>query len=81
MEQARHGAFIFTGVIIDGVLDLARTRARMPDQPDDYFVKPDDVAGMVATLVAQPRSAWTFELEARPFGETWSLASGCASRG
>ncbi|CAN5123614.1 SDR family NAD(P)-dependent oxidoreductase [soil metagenome] len=58
-------------VIIDGVVDLARTRARMPDKPDDFFVKPDEVAGMVAMLVAQPRSTWTFELEARPFGETW----------
>lgn len=58
-------------IIIDGVVDLARTRARMPDKPASFFVKPDDVAGTAAMLVAQPRSAWTFELEARPFGETW----------
>jgi NAD(P)-dependent dehydrogenase (short-subunit alcohol dehydrogenase family) len=58
-------------IVIDGVVDLSRTRARMPDKPDDFFVKPDDVAGTAAMLVAQPRSAWTFELEARPFGETW----------
>jgi NAD(P)-dependent dehydrogenase (short-subunit alcohol dehydrogenase family) len=58
-------------IIIDGVVDLARTRARMPDKPDSFFVKPDDVASTAAMLVAQPRSAWTFELEARPFGETW----------
>lgn len=58
-------------IIIDGAVDLARTRARMPDKPDSFFVKPDDVAGTAAMLVAQPRSAWTFELEARPFGETW----------
>jgi NAD(P)-dependent dehydrogenase (short-subunit alcohol dehydrogenase family) len=58
-------------IVIDGVVDLARTRARMPDKPDEFFVKPDDVAATAAMLVAQPRSAWTFELEARPFGETW----------
>jgi NAD(P)-dependent dehydrogenase (short-subunit alcohol dehydrogenase family) len=58
-------------IIIDGVVDLARTRARMPDKPDAFFVNPDDVATTAAMLVAQPRSAWTFELEARPFGETW----------
>lgn len=58
-------------IIIDGVVDLARTRARMPDKPDAFFVQPDDVAATAAMLVAQPRSAWTFELEARPFGETW----------
>jgi NAD(P)-dependent dehydrogenase (short-subunit alcohol dehydrogenase family) len=58
-------------IVIDGADDLPRTRARMPDKPDEFFVKPDDVAGTAAMLVAQPRSAWTFELEARPFGETW----------
>jgi NAD(P)-dependent dehydrogenase (short-subunit alcohol dehydrogenase family) len=58
-------------IVIDGVIDLPRTRQRMPDKPDAFFVKPDDVAATAAFLVAQPRSAWTFELEARPFGETW----------
>ncbi len=58
-------------VIIDGVVDLERTRKAMPTKPDDFFVKPDDVASLVAAVVAQPKSAWTFELEARPFGETW----------
>jgi NAD(P)-dependent dehydrogenase (short-subunit alcohol dehydrogenase family) len=58
-------------IVIDGVVDLPRTRQRLPDKPDAFFVKPDDVAATAAFLVAQPRSAWTFELEARPFGETW----------
>jgi NAD(P)-dependent dehydrogenase (short-subunit alcohol dehydrogenase family) len=58
-------------IVIDGVVDLPRTRARMPDKPDSFFVAPDDVANTAAFLVAQPRSAWTFELEARPFGESW----------
>lgn len=58
-------------IIIDGVVDLPRTRAHMPDKPDSFFVAPDDVADTAAFLVAQPRSTWTFELEARPFGETW----------
>jgi NAD(P)-dependent dehydrogenase (short-subunit alcohol dehydrogenase family) len=58
-------------IVIDGVVDLPRTRQRMPDKPDAFFVKPDDVAATAAFLVAQPRSAWTFELEARPFGENW----------
>jgi NAD(P)-dependent dehydrogenase (short-subunit alcohol dehydrogenase family) len=58
-------------IVIDGVVDLPRIRQRLPDKPDAFFVKPDDVAATAAFLVAQPRSAWTFELEARPFGETW----------
>jgi NAD(P)-dependent dehydrogenase (short-subunit alcohol dehydrogenase family) len=57
-------------IIIDGVVDLPRTRAAM-NKPDEFFVKPDDVAATAAWLTAQPRSAWAFEVEARPFGEKW----------
>jgi NAD(P)-dependent dehydrogenase (short-subunit alcohol dehydrogenase family) len=58
-------------VVIDGVVDLPRTRERMPDKPDAFFVRPDDVAATVLSVVAQSRSAWSFEVEARPFGERW----------
>ena len=58
-------------IIIDGVIDLERTRKRMPDKPDDFFLKPDDIAATAYWLTEQPRSAWAFEVEARPFGEKW----------
>ena len=58
-------------VILDGVVDLARTRKMMPDKPDSFFVKPEELAESVFQLTAQKRSVWSFELEARPFGETW----------
>jgi NAD(P)-dependent dehydrogenase (short-subunit alcohol dehydrogenase family) len=58
-------------VMIDGVVDLPRTRQRMPDKPDAFFVRPTDVAAAVASIVRQPRSAWSFEVEVRPFGEAW----------
>lgn len=58
-------------VIIDGVVDLPRTRAMMPNAPDEFFVKPDGVADTVLHLVQQDRAAWSFEVEARPFGEKW----------
>lgn len=58
-------------VIIDGVVDLPATRARMPDKPDDFFVQPDAIAATVLSITRQPRSAWSFEVEARPSGETW----------
>jgi NAD(P)-dependent dehydrogenase (short-subunit alcohol dehydrogenase family) len=58
-------------VIIDGVVDLPATRKRMPDRPDAFFVKPDDVADNVFRLTQQKRSAWSFEVDARPFGENW----------
>jgi NAD(P)-dependent dehydrogenase (short-subunit alcohol dehydrogenase family) len=58
-------------VIVDGVVDLPRTRALLKDKPDDFFVAPDDLADTAFHLTAQPRSAWSFEVEARPFKETW----------
>jgi NAD(P)-dependent dehydrogenase (short-subunit alcohol dehydrogenase family) len=58
-------------IIIDGVIDLARTRERMPDKPDDFFLKPADIADTAFWLTEQHRSAWSFEVEARPFGEKW----------
>jgi NAD(P)-dependent dehydrogenase (short-subunit alcohol dehydrogenase family) len=58
-------------VVIDGVVDLPRTRAMLKDKPDDFFVAPDDLADTAFQLTTQPRSAWSFEVEARPFKETW----------
>lgn len=58
-------------VIIDGVIDLPKTRERMPDKPDDFFVKPADVANTVFWLNQQPSSAWSFEIEIRPYREVW----------
>ena len=58
-------------VIVDGVIDMPRTRAFMKDRPDDFFLQPDDIADTVFHLVQQPASAWTFELDLRPFGEKW----------
>ena len=58
-------------IVVDGAVDTPRARERMTDKRDDFFIKPDGVAAIAADLVAQDRSAWSFEVEARPFGETW----------
>ena len=58
-------------IIIDGVIDIPSTRARMKDKPDTFFLKPADIAETAFHLTAQAPSAWSFEVEARPFGETW----------
>jgi NAD(P)-dependent dehydrogenase (short-subunit alcohol dehydrogenase family) len=58
-------------IILDGIVDLESTRKRMSDKPDDFFLKPADLAATASWLAAQPRSAWAFEVEARPFGEKW----------
>jgi NAD(P)-dependent dehydrogenase (short-subunit alcohol dehydrogenase family) len=58
-------------IIVDGVVDLPRSRAFMPDKPDDFFIAPDAVADTAFRLTEQHRSAWSFEVEARPFKESW----------
>ncbi|MEQ8184406.1 SDR family NAD(P)-dependent oxidoreductase [Marinobacter salarius] len=58
-------------VVIDGVVDLPRSRKALADKPDDFFVKPAAVADAVWNLCQQHPSAWTFELDIRPFGESW----------
>jgi NAD(P)-dependent dehydrogenase (short-subunit alcohol dehydrogenase family) len=58
-------------IVVDGVVDLPATRAWLKDKPDSFFIRPDDVAFTALHLVRQPRSAWSFEVEARPFGESW----------
>jgi len=58
-------------VIIDAVIDMPFARRRWPDQPDDFFADPADLAAEIYHLAHQPRSARTFVLELRPFGETW----------
>jgi NAD(P)-dependent dehydrogenase (short-subunit alcohol dehydrogenase family) len=58
-------------VIIDGIIDIPMTRERMPDKPDAFFIKPSEVANTVYWLTQQDPSAWSFEIEVRPFAEHW----------
>jgi NAD(P)-dependent dehydrogenase (short-subunit alcohol dehydrogenase family) len=58
-------------VVIDGVIDSEQARSWLPGKPDSFFLKPDDIAETVYLLTQQKKSAWTFELEVRPFAETW----------
>lgn len=58
-------------LIIDGIIDIERTRARFPDRADDFFMQPDAIADSVYALTQQDRSAWAFEIDLRPYGEKW----------
>jgi len=58
-------------VVIDAVIDVPWTRKMFPDRPDEFFIQPAGIADAVHHLVHQERSAWTFELDLRPFGESW----------
>ena len=58
-------------VLIDAVIDVPWTRASFKDKPDDFFIKPAAIAENVWHVVHQDRSAWSFDVELRPFGENW----------
>jgi NAD(P)-dependent dehydrogenase (short-subunit alcohol dehydrogenase family) len=62
-------------VIIDGVIDTSSTRELFPqwfeERPEDGILQPADIAEIYWQLHCQPRSAWTFETDLRPYCETW----------
>ncbi len=62
-------------VIIDGSIDGERVRSRAPQRlealGEDGALHLDDIAEAYWFLHAQPRSAWTQELDLRPFKESF----------
>jgi NAD(P)-dependent dehydrogenase (short-subunit alcohol dehydrogenase family) len=66
-------------LVIDSGVDTAWVRARTEerfgkdalDKHPDLLMPPASVAASYWQLYQQPRSAWTFEMEIRPFGEKW----------
>ncbi|ANP90076.1 SDR family NAD(P)-dependent oxidoreductase [Rhizobium leguminosarum] len=58
-------------MMIDAVIDVPSARARFADEPDDFFIQPSDIAEEVWHVTHQPRSAWSFLTELRPFREPW----------
>ena len=58
-------------VLIDAVIDVPWTRERFKDKADDFFIKPDAIAEEAWHLTQQDRSAWSFNVELRPYGENW----------
>jgi NAD(P)-dependent dehydrogenase (short-subunit alcohol dehydrogenase family) len=58
-------------IVIDAVIDVPWTRERFKDKPNDFFIAPAAIADEAWHIASQPRSAWSFNVEIRPFGETW----------
>jgi len=58
--------------IIDAAIDTPRTRPILaPDKPDDFFAKPTAIAEEMYRVAHQDKSAWSFQVELRPFSEVW----------
>ena len=58
-------------VIIDAAIDMPFARRLRPDAPDEIFAQPDELAGEIDNVAHQPKSARSFLVELRPFGEPW----------
>ncbi|MFC3118079.1 SDR family oxidoreductase [Jhaorihella thermophila] len=65
-------------LVIDAGVDTAFVRERIAQAgsdpgslPPDTLMRPESVAETYWMLAHQPRDAWTFELDLRPYGETW----------
>jgi NAD(P)-dependent dehydrogenase (short-subunit alcohol dehydrogenase family) len=58
-------------IVIDAVIDVPWTRERFKDKPDDFFIKPAAIADEAWHVAHQDRSAWSFNVELRPFHEPW----------
>jgi len=67
-------------LVIDSGVDTAFVRDRIAQArgadaaaslPPDVLMNPESIANAYWALHQQSRDAWTFELDLRPYGETW----------
>ena len=62
-------------VVVDGAIDTEFIRSNFPDRyalkEQDGIVNPDHIAEIYWQLHVQPRDAWTFEMDLRPWMEPW----------
>ena len=62
-------------VVVDGAIDTEFIRTNFPERyalkAQDGILNPEHIAENYWHLHAQPRDAWTFELDLRPYMERW----------
>jgi NAD(P)-dependent dehydrogenase (short-subunit alcohol dehydrogenase family) len=62
-------------VVVDGAIDTAFIRDNFPERyaskAEDGILSPEHIAESYWYLHTQPRDAWTFELDLRPWMERW----------
>ena len=63
-------------ISVDGAIDTPWVNKLFPEyvkekKKVDGLMKPDDIAQNYLVLHNQPKNAWTFELDLRPWVETW----------
>jgi NAD(P)-dependent dehydrogenase (short-subunit alcohol dehydrogenase family) len=62
-------------VVVDGAIDTEFIRSNFPERyalkEQDGILNPEHIAENYWYLHTQPRDAWTFEMDLRPYMETW----------
>ena len=58
-------------IVVDAVIDMPYARRQRPNVAEEEFAQPYELAETIFTTAHQPRSAWSFYVELRPFCETW----------
>jgi short-subunit dehydrogenase len=62
-------------VVVDGAIDTDFIRTQFPERyalkSEDGILDPEHIAENYWYLHRQPRDAWTFELDLRPWSERW----------
>jgi NAD(P)-dependent dehydrogenase (short-subunit alcohol dehydrogenase family) len=62
-------------IIVDGMIDSDAVRSKFSDKtaalPAGGMLNPDHIADAYWGMHAQPRDAWTFEMDLRPSVEQW----------
>jgi NAD(P)-dependent dehydrogenase (short-subunit alcohol dehydrogenase family) len=62
-------------IVVDGAIDTDFIRSNFPERyalkEQDGILNPEHIAENYWYLHTQPRDAWTFEMDLRPYMETW----------
>jgi NADP-dependent 3-hydroxy acid dehydrogenase YdfG len=65
--QGIHVAYIN----VDGAIDMPAIRERFPQLKDEQMLRPSAIAETFWHLAHQDRSAWSHDVDVRPFKENW----------
>ena len=62
-------------VVIDGLIENENTKKLFPKEFEqrgsDGVLNPMDIAELYWNIYKQPKSAWSFETDIRPYNENW----------
>lgn len=67
-EEGKNGLHV-CHVILDGLIDNERTRGLNPNRESEKYIKMESIVDSIFYLSEQPRDAWSFELDLRPYNE------------